>query len=86
MVKFDQTDQNTAPLLEAVEYYDYQFEAELDAENVYKGYPRPELDEAWTRVGKSKRPNVILLLMPYFVLTFHHKYIHSPCPKSIAQS
>ncbi|KAK0760705.1 hypothetical protein N5P37_006902 [Trichoderma harzianum] len=41
-----------SPLLEAVEYYDYQFEAELDAENVYKGHPRPELDEAWTRVGK----------------------------------
>ncbi|KAJ4856547.1 hypothetical protein T069G_09915 [Trichoderma breve] len=41
-----------SPLLEAVEYYDYQFEAELDAENVYKGHPRPELDETWTRVGK----------------------------------
>lgn len=43
----------TAPLLEAVEYRDYQFEAELGVENVYKGHPRPELDAAWTRVGKS---------------------------------
>ncbi|KAF2206317.1 hypothetical protein CERZMDRAFT_28061, partial [Cercospora zeae-maydis SCOH1-5] len=41
-----------SPLLEAVEYYDYQFEAELGAENVFKGHPRPELDEAWERVGR----------------------------------
>jgi len=44
----------TAPLLEAVEYYDYQFEAELGAENIYKGHPRPELDIAWDRIGKSE--------------------------------
>ncbi|PPJ52548.1 hypothetical protein CBER1_11060 [Cercospora berteroae] len=41
-----------SPLLEAVEYYDYQFQAELGAENVFKGHPRPELDEAWERVGR----------------------------------
>lgn len=47
----------TAPLLEAVEYYDYQFEAELSAQNVYKGHPRPELDAAWERVGRSEYMN-----------------------------
>ncbi|KAK5989899.1 hypothetical protein PT974_08162 [Cladobotryum mycophilum] len=41
-----------SPMLEAVELYDYQFEAELDAENVYKEHPRPELDAAWQRVGR----------------------------------
>jgi len=41
-----------SPLLEAVELIDYQFEAELGAQNVYKGHPRPELDVAWERVGK----------------------------------
>jgi hypothetical protein len=44
----------TAPLLEAVELYDYQFEAELGTENGYKGYPRPELDALWTRAGMSQ--------------------------------
>ncbi|OIW27028.1 hypothetical protein CONLIGDRAFT_647147 [Coniochaeta ligniaria NRRL 30616] len=41
-----------SPLLDVVEYYDYQFEAELGTENVYKGHPRPELDEVWERIGR----------------------------------
>ncbi|KAI0123234.1 hypothetical protein BJ170DRAFT_675069 [Xylariales sp. AK1849] len=40
-----------SPLLDLVKYHDYQFEAELGAKNIYKGHPRPELDEAWHRVG-----------------------------------
>ncbi|GAB7354865.1 hypothetical protein MBLNU459_g5512t1 [Dothideomycetes sp. NU459] len=42
----------TAPLLDAVEYYDYQFQAELGTTNVYKGHPRPELDKVWDRIGE----------------------------------
>ncbi|KAK0724427.1 hypothetical protein B0H67DRAFT_470751, partial [Lasiosphaeris hirsuta] len=36
----------------AVEYSDLQFEAELGAQNGYKGHPRPELDKLWDRIGE----------------------------------
>ncbi|KZM21317.1 hypothetical protein ST47_g7533 [Ascochyta rabiei] len=41
-----------SPLLDVVELYDYQFEAELGTENAYKGHPRPELDALWERIGQ----------------------------------
>lgn len=63
IINFEQADPSTAPLLEAVEIYDYQFEAELGAENVYKGHPRPELDAVWERVGRSEDSNPSSLLL-----------------------
>ncbi|KAJ5754098.1 uncharacterized protein N7511_008251 [Penicillium nucicola] len=41
-----------SPLLESVEYYDLEFQAELGVQNEYKGHPRPELDAMWNRIGK----------------------------------
>lgn len=42
-----------SPLLEHVEYHDYQFQGDLSDTNVFKGHPRPELDAAWDRVVKG---------------------------------
>jgi len=41
-----------SPLLEQVEYHDYQFHGDLSDTNVFKGHPRPELDAAWERLGR----------------------------------
>ena len=46
-------DLNVAPVREAIKYQKISYNGELQAENEFRGKPRPELDEAWLRLLKN---------------------------------
>ena len=50
------TDYNTAPARDAVHYETVTFDGYFVIESPFTGEPRPELDDAWHNLLRSKRP------------------------------
>jgi hypothetical protein len=39
-----------APVMEAVDYVEYDFDNAFDSKNIYRGPPTPERDAAWAKL------------------------------------
>ena len=50
--------------MEAVEYIEYDFPAEFNSTNIYRGPPTPEREEAWFNLTFSELPNTNLVILP----------------------
>jgi hypothetical protein len=50
-----------APALEAIEYIEYDFAAEFNSTNIYRGPPTPEREDAWWKLTYSRLSHNIIV-------------------------